>query len=64
MKKMIVACAMIMAAVATQAQTVVEDKVIDGETIRYVTEHLSSEELTALLNRHMGGLKERVLLSG
>ena len=49
MKKIILVIAVIMAAVAAQAQTVVEDKVIDGETIRYVTEHLSSEELTALL---------------
>ena len=49
MKKIILSIAIIMAAVTAQAQTVVEDKVIDGETIRYVTEHLRSEELTALL---------------
>lgn len=49
MKKIILVIAVIIAAVAAQAQTVVEDKVIGGETIRYVTEHLSSEELTALL---------------
>ena len=49
MKKMILACAMIMAAAMAQAQTTIEDKVFDGETIRYVTERLSCEELTALL---------------
>jgi hypothetical protein len=49
MKKIILVIAVIIAAVAAQAQTVVEDKVIGGETIRYVTEHLSSVELTALL---------------
>lgn len=49
MKKILLACAMIMAAVVAQAQTVVEDRVIDGESIKYVTERLSCEDLTALL---------------
>lgn len=49
MKKVLLACAMIMATVVAQAQTVVEDRVIDGKSIRYVTERLSCEDLTALL---------------
>lgn len=49
MKKIILSIAIIMAAVTAQAQTVVEDKVIDNQTIRYVTDKISCEELTTIL---------------